>query len=545
MSYLLHDVCTSRKDGSLHYVSAVNAGPGVLVDGAVRWDCPEVSSVKIAVDGTGRPWVLATGANEPALYVMSDGQRFTFNGPFGAGFGALRALDDGVEVYVMRPGHDQAFQTFVDVFAPSGQMLRSIPVPYQSTGIAQIGSDGSVLMDDQGAMREFAGGWCQMYSTRKVSAYTLGQWDGPGLALRKPDGSLWRTTWQGFTNQPSSIAVSADGQSVFVGIPGENTPAPSDVQWEPLTKPEQKLSDWPAAMPAIIVGCLSYADADKAPGQLGNSGSGKPVLIEGYQQANGARWLNADELPRQRLIYVDWKESHAKEAMLANAKADQDQFGGTLVFYFDSNRVSLESDTLIQAEQCKAEGRAVMLGLRCYPHLQKPAEMAAEVRSDIVAHGSGFPIALFAPVYKQAWAVIDARECVRHAARLAAEFPDHVKAIVLALWHRPPVSQDLDADAVELCRITPSAQVDHLVPLWTRSQARPAPAAPAPGTPVATPPTTTPPTTTTPSTTPPSTTLQPGVQTAGPATPVKPKTEPRVSIGPGGITFTFGKKKNR
>jgi hypothetical protein len=251
-------------------------------------------------------------------------------------------------------------------------------------------------------------------------------------------------------------------------------------------------------MPPVLVGYLT--DDPDAPGNTGGSLTEKPVLHEGFKQADGAPWWKADEEPRLRLLFVDPQESHAPDAEEANAFAAQDRTKAWLAYYCDRPRVS--PDVLERARRAKAAGRNVVLGLRAYPAAvegrpaseDSVAQMVARIDADIAAHRAEFPkMALYAPNYDQSghWPVALVCQFVQASAELVARHRDVFVSLSFFGWKRPPVHEAIEKATTSVCRAVPAPDVDALLPRDARRAPQnvtppaPAPRAATPAAPAA------------------------------------------------------------
>lgn len=218
-------------------------------------------------------------------------------------------------------------------------------------------------------------------------------------------------------------------------------------------------------LPPMLVGYLAVG----APGNTGAAGSGKPFIIEGYRQ-NGDPWFkDSDPLD---VIYVDLKESKQPAKMLAHAKAEQEKRRNWLVFYSDSHLVADDHNgdlwTLAEARKCKAEGRPVLLGIRCY--LSGPQDTAEAVNtrvlSEVLEYRHEFPLVLFIAAYNQSGNWSDA-EVILTIGKMSEFLPSaNIRGLLFFGWERPPVIPEINAAAQAVCDAVPLPNRAEILPSW-------------------------------------------------------------------------------
>jgi len=447
------------------------------------------------IDPAQEPGNFPTIAHINGVTVSSvEGQHFVNGQPIATEPGAGKIEDFDGE-HILYPVQIDGQYTFVVKRLADGADIHRVNWKLENARLDRLASGPWLSWNNYGTMGVLAPSGVQFNSPAGEGRGLMAEWNGLIVAITvRQEG--WTPVWiiRKFWDQGALYAWNADAPGWIVrgvgwdgmkfvdgiaygylqgaggelGIQAIDFDAPREV-YVPPAPPVANLPDWPEDFPPILVGCLAHAPQPSDPGTLGNVGTDKPVIIEGYRQADGARWtVTEEDRRRQRLIYIDWKESHAKEAMLANAKADQDAYGGTLVFYFDSNEMAQELETTIQYASVVAGGRAAIRALRCYPSGQTPEEMYDRVKADLVRCDWAI---LVTSGYQQAWSAETARIAMRLTARLAAEHPGKVKAVVIT--KRPPYLPEIQEDIAALCALAPVADVDALFPKWKRDIAPP------------------------------------------------------------------------
>ncbi len=245
------------------------------------------------------------------------------------------------------------------------------------------------------------------------------------------------------------------------------------VQFAPATIPIPVLNMPP--MPAIAVGYLGGELV--APGTMGGTGSGKPVIMEGFRQADAKPWWPNGE--KVQVMYVDLKESKASQTMLDLAKAEQERARNWICFYSDSDTVAADANptsglrTLTEARKAVAEGRPVLLGIRMYPNNRDSLDViVARAREEINQYKAEFPLALFLPGYNQSgsWATADVINLMQQAAQLVADYGNGVIRLVSFFgWQRPPMIPAIDESVKTFCSAIPTPNVGVLLPAWAMS----------------------------------------------------------------------------
>ena len=307
--------------------------------------------------------------------------------------------------------------------------------------------------------------------TPVVLGRPLNNWraDAPAIQLR----GLWYAGIE--------VAVASEGFR-FAGYfdgPGGTLfvdTVPFNAPRAPFLRVEPPLESLPAAMPSMLVGYLGGESA--SPGNTGGAGSNKGVLLEGFKQ-QGDPWFKAEDEPKLRVLFVDPQESHAPDVELRNALTAQERTGAWLNFYCDRPRVT--DDVLQTARRLKAEGRAVLLGLRAYP--TGPADTADEIASrlqaDIDKFKGEFRLTVYAPAYDQSgfWSTIDrllVRKALRAISRVVLANPGPIAGLFFFGWKRPPVIAPIEQDVAEICGAVPAPNIDALLPKWKPAAAAPA-----------------------------------------------------------------------